>query len=133
MISAKIYLITIKQILVDRGATPVSPFGFLRRITNEGEFDWDEHTQGLILGAFFYGFILTNIPGGILANYFGGKIVVGVSIFLTGILTLFSPLAARSSGIVFSGIFYPGMNILIGSWYPKMERSKFASYIFAGK
>ncbi|RXG52890.1 hypothetical protein Avbf_18811 [Armadillidium vulgare] len=24
------------------------------------------------------------------------------------------------------------MNILIGSWYPKMERSKFASYIFAG-
>ncbi|RXG53131.1 putative transporter slc-17.2 [Armadillidium vulgare] len=108
----------------------------------EGEFDWDEHTQGLILGAFFYGYILTNILGGILANYFGGKIVVGVSIFLTGILTLFSPLAARSSGIAFSvvralegaaeGIFYPGMNILVGSWYPKMERSKFTSYIFAG-
>ncbi|RXG71786.1 putative inorganic phosphate cotransporter [Armadillidium vulgare] len=42
--------------------------------SRNGEFYWDEATQGLILGAFFWGYLLTNIPGGIMSEYFGGKI-----------------------------------------------------------
>jgi len=33
-----------------------------------GDFNWDSEEQGLILGAFFYGYIATQIPGGILAE-----------------------------------------------------------------
>ena len=32
------------------------------------DFDWDSKTQGLILASFFYGYILTQIPGGYLAT-----------------------------------------------------------------
>lgn len=33
-----------------------------------GEFNWNGHQRGLVLGAFFYGYILTQIPGGYLAS-----------------------------------------------------------------
>lgn len=35
----------------------------------EGEFAWDEATQGVILGSFFYGYVLTQV-GVILIFYF---------------------------------------------------------------
>jgi len=43
-----------------------------------GEFNWDEATQGTILGAFFYGYIFTQLPGGWLASKFGGKKTVWI-------------------------------------------------------
>jgi MFS family permease len=43
----------------------------------EGEFAWDKSTQGLILGSFYWGYIITQIPGGWLAAKFGGKHVFG--------------------------------------------------------
>ena len=62
-----------------------------------GEFNWDENIQGAILGSFFWGYCLTNVLGGRLAEKFGGKIVYGTGVMLTGVLTLLSPIAARSS------------------------------------
>ena len=42
-----------------------------------GEFDWDAETQGLILGCFFYGYALSHVPGGLLAERYGGKWLMG--------------------------------------------------------
>ena len=36
--------------------------------TNTGHFQWDEAQQGIILGMFFYGYVLTQVPGGRLAE-----------------------------------------------------------------
>ena len=44
---------------------------------NGGEFDWDAETQGLILGCFFYGYALSHVPGGLLAERYGGKWLMG--------------------------------------------------------
>ena len=52
---------------------------------------------GWILAAFFYGYLLTQIPGGWLAQRFGGKWVFGVGVVMTSVFTLFTPLAALSS------------------------------------
>jgi len=61
-----------------------------------GEFNWDANVQGLILGSFFYGYITTQIPGGWLAEKFGGKWLYGLGILCTAILTLLTPIAART-------------------------------------
>ena len=46
--------------------------------TPDGPFKWDEGQQGLILGMFFYGYVLTQLPGGRLAEIIGGKWLFGV-------------------------------------------------------
>ena len=52
---------------------------------------------GWALGAFFYGYLITQIPGGWLAERYGGKMVFGIGIVMTSILTLFTPLAAQAN------------------------------------
>lgn len=51
-----------------------------------------------MLGAFFWGYIVTQIPGGILAERFGGKWVIGIGVLLCDLLCLISPVAARYGG-----------------------------------
>lgn len=58
-------------------------------------FTWDEETQGMILASFYYGYILTHIPGGLLAQKFGGKFTMAYAILSTSTLTLLTPTVAR--------------------------------------
>ena len=60
---------------------------------------WQKHIQGHILGAFFYGYLISQIPGGILAERYGGKWVLAVFVCLSTASTLLTPLAARLSFI----------------------------------
>ena len=50
---------------------------------------------GWVLSSFFYGYIITQIPGGYLAGRFGGRYVFGIGISMTAVLTLLTPLAAQ--------------------------------------
>lgn len=59
-----------------------------------GQFEWSEETQGLILSAFYYGYILTHVPGGLLAQKFGGKQTLGLGILCTAVFTLLTPTVA---------------------------------------
>ncbi|XP_042637500.1 sialin [Orycteropus afer afer] len=58
------------------------------------KYQWDAETQGWILGSFFYGYIITQIPGGYIASKVGGKLLLGFGILGTAVFTLFTPLAA---------------------------------------
>lgn len=57
-------------------------------------FDWDEKTQGQVLSAFYYGYIFTHLPGGVLSQKFGGKHTMGLGILSTAIFTLITPYVA---------------------------------------
>lgn len=50
-----------------------------------------------MLAAFFYGYLVTQLPGGWLAQKVGGKWVFGVGIVMTSVFTLLTPLAADTS------------------------------------
>lgn len=41
-------------------------------IVEQQEFEWSSTQQGIILSSFFYGYILTQFAGGLLANKLGG-------------------------------------------------------------
>lgn len=57
-------------------------------------YDWDSETQGWILGSFFYGYIVTQIPGGYMARKYGAKWLLGFGMLGTVIFTLITPVAA---------------------------------------
>lgn len=61
-------------------------------------FDWDEETQGIILSAFYYGYIVTHLPGGMLAERFGGKYSLGFGVLSTAVFTLLTPWTVSIGG-----------------------------------
>ncbi|XP_076181577.1 major facilitator superfamily transporter 10 isoform X2 [Ptiloglossa arizonensis] len=111
-------------------------------ITSSGEFTWDEKTQGIILGAFFVGYVITNVPGGRMAEIYGGKLIYGLGVFLTAVLTVISPFAAYAGLVPFlavriaegftEGVTFPAMHSMLAHWVPPLERNKFAAIVYAG-
>lgn len=69
-----------------------------------GEFAWTQNQQSMLLGAFFYGYVITQIPAGFLSERYGAKWIYGVSLFFTGLLALLTPFAARFHWLVFFGV-----------------------------
>lgn len=53
----------------------------------------------MILGAFFYGYIITQVPGGYLSEKIGAKWLFGGGVMVTAVLSLLTPVAA-SWGVV---------------------------------
>lgn len=102
-----------------------------------GEFLWDQETQSYVLNAFFYGYIVTQIPGGWLSEVVDpGWIFLG-GIGITSLLTLATAVVARASFAAFlvlrvlegiaEGVTYPSMYALLARWSPIDERSMMAS------
>lgn len=56
---------------------------------------WDEHTQNLILGGFFWFAWLAQFFGGVLAHKFGSKFTFGLSNFIGAVLSAAIPTLAR--------------------------------------
>uniref|UniRef100_A0A9J2P7I9 Sialin n=2 Tax=Ascaris TaxID=6251 RepID=A0A9J2P7I9_ASCLU len=104
--------------------------------------EWDSVTQGVILGAFFYGYIFTQIPGGYLAHLYGGKLVYLVGVFGTAVLTMLTPpiahmgrgmlIATRFFEGLFEGVTYPAMHVMWSHWAPFLEKTRLASFAFSG-
>ncbi|KAK4308929.1 hypothetical protein Pmani_019404 [Petrolisthes manimaculis] len=63
----------------------------------EGDYDWDEKTQGLVLGAFYYGYTAGNFLGGRAAEYVGGRVTFAMAVVMPALLSLLSPLCAGVS------------------------------------
>ena len=61
-------------------------------------------TQGIVLGAFFYGYAMTNIAGGMIAQKIGGKLTMWFGVFWTAFLTLLTPVFTTVGG--FWAIFF---------------------------
>ncbi|XP_033120084.1 sialin-like [Anneissia japonica] len=109
---------------------------------NVQTFDWDEKTQQMILGAFFYGYAIMPIPGSWLAERIGGKRMIGFSIICSSILSILIPWAAGVSvGLVVilrgldgmvQGNVIPATVILLQNWAPKAELNTIISIAFAG-
>ncbi|XP_052800678.1 uncharacterized transporter slc-17.2-like isoform X3 [Mya arenaria] len=107
------------------------------------EFEWSKKTQSLILSGFFYGYVVTQIPGGWMATRFGGKIVIGLSMALASLFTLLMPMIARASPYavfvnriaigISCGIAKPGWYALTGAWALSNERTRFISTLWIGQ
>ncbi|CAC5363679.1 SLC17A5 [Mytilus coruscus] len=105
-----------------------------QNFNERAEFDWDKETRSSLLSAFFYGYIITQIPGGWLADRFGGTRVFGIAMGVSGICTVLLPVCARTSvvlvfilrvilGLV-QGVVHPACYSLWGRWAPRFETSK---------
>lgn len=64
--------------------------------TSSQQFDWSPTVQGIILGSFWYSYILMQVPSGRMAEEFGGKSIVAISLIGSALINFITPLVAPS-------------------------------------
>uniref|UniRef100_A0A8C4TGZ4 Solute carrier family 17 member 6a n=1 Tax=Erpetoichthys calabaricus TaxID=27687 RepID=A0A8C4TGZ4_ERPCA len=111
-------------------------------IKEKAKFNWDPETVGMIHGSFFWGYIITQIPGGYISSRLAANRVFGAAILLTSTLNMLIPSAARVhygcvifvrilQGLV-EGVTYPACHGIWSKWAPPLERSRLATTSFCG-
>ncbi|XP_008559447.1 putative inorganic phosphate cotransporter [Microplitis demolitor] len=110
---------------------------------NFEEFDWSDSVQNTILSSFFWGYVITHIPGGELAQRFGAHKFLCFAVGICGIVTALIPLAATYGGweavIVLrvltgacQGVIPPCMHTILSKWVPVDERGRAGSCTYSG-
>uniref|UniRef100_A0A7S3VMN6 Major facilitator superfamily (MFS) profile domain-containing protein n=1 Tax=Dunaliella tertiolecta TaxID=3047 RepID=A0A7S3VMN6_DUNTE len=108
----------------------------------KAEFGWDSATMGFVQSSFFWGYLLTQVAGGIWADRFGGKLVLGLGVLWWSAATALTPwaasqglptlLAARALMGIGEGVAMPAMNTLLSKWVPVKERSRSLALVYSG-
>ncbi|GBN42764.1 Putative inorganic phosphate cotransporter [Araneus ventricosus] len=109
---------------------------------NDGEFNWSPEIQGYVLGAGFMGYVISQIPGGLLAEAYGAKITIVGGLFLSSVAHVLCPFAAWYSSYLMigmqllrglgQGLLPPAHSVLSANWFPSTERGFLNGLIMAG-
>ncbi|KAB0792864.1 hypothetical protein PPYR_14823 [Photinus pyralis] len=105
-------------------------------------YTWTSKQQGLILAAYFWGSILTSIPGGYLAERFGPTKTIAISNIVSALVTFLTPFVADWSWIaviafrfilgLMAGVCYPALHCMVSRWVPPDEKGKFGGALLGG-
>lgn len=109
---------------------------------NNKEYNWGESTRSLLLSSFFWGYILSNVPASQLAQRYGAKLLLVMSLSVCAVMTIISPLAASAGweylcavrvilGVA-QGFVYPGCHILLARWIHPSERGFLSTFTYSG-
>jgi sugar phosphate permease len=87
---------------------------------------------GVLLSAFFWGYVITQVPGGMLANRIGPKWVIvgtlviwGAAAIATGLVSgYYQLLAVRFVMGLAEGAVWPAFAVMFMNWYPDSERGR---------
>ncbi len=87
---------------------------------------------GVLLSAFFWGYVITQVPGGILAAKASAKKVVLVVLIVWGLAAIATGLAASMAEFIAArlvmglaeGMVWPAFAVILVRWFPDHERAK---------
>ncbi|XP_049873016.1 putative inorganic phosphate cotransporter [Pectinophora gossypiella] len=116
-----------------------------RRGENENitVYDWDKNTQGVILSSFFWGYVVMQVPAGVLSKRFGGKAILLAALLINTVISLLLPVFASLGGWqltcaarVVTGLAqactFPASHTLLGRWFPDHERVMLSGFVYSG-
>ncbi|KAL0552743.1 hypothetical protein IC582_011868 [Cucumis melo] len=105
------------------------------------QFGWNSSVAGLVQSSFFWGYALSQLPGGWLAKIFGGRKVLEIGVLTWSLATALVPfLAGYMPGLIFSrilvgigeGVSPSAATDLIARTIPLQERSRAVAFVFGG-
>ncbi|XP_050096909.1 putative inorganic phosphate cotransporter isoform X1 [Anopheles aquasalis] len=110
---------------------------------DDGEFVWSTSMQGYILSSFFYGYVITQIPFGLLAKRYGAMRFLGWGMLINSVFAFVVPVAARNGGAGWliavrfiqglgEGPIVPCTHAMLAKWIPPNERSRVGSIVYSG-
>ncbi|XP_055698836.1 sialin-like [Phlebotomus papatasi] len=105
-------------------------------------YHWSSSQQGLLLGSYFWGYLISALPGTWLVEKYGGKILITTSFALSVVVTALAPLFAswgfyamyisRFITGFLSGPHYAAFHNIISKWAPPEEKGKFMGSLMGG-
>jgi len=113
----------------------------------DGPFEWDSVLTGDVVGMFFAGYMVFQMPGGRMAEVYGGKRVLTAAMGGISVLTLLIPVAAKAGGAqgypyllvivrVLMGLCeaatFPCITSMLARWAPESERAAMSTIIMSG-
>jgi MFS transporter, ACS family, solute carrier family 17 (sodium-dependent inorganic phosphate cotransporter), other len=106
------------------------------------DMDYSPATQGVVLSAFFWGYIVSQLTGGWMADRYGGKAVLGFGVACWSLATFITPrcaalsfpllLGARVLLGVGEGVNFPAIHSLAARWAPARERARALALSYTG-
>lgn len=105
------------------------------------QFGWNSSVAGLVQSSFFWGYALSQLPGGWLSKFFGGRKVLEIGVLIWSLATALVPvLAGFMPGLLLSrilvgigeGVSPSAATDLIARTIPLEERSRAVSFVFGG-
>eukprot|EP00696_Hemimastix_kukwesjijk_P003404 gnl/Hemi2/14187_TR4813_c0_g1_i1.p1 gnl/Hemi2/14187_TR4813_c0_g1~~gnl/Hemi2/14187_TR4813_c0_g1_i1.p1 ORF type:complete len:490 (-),score=101.78 gnl/Hemi2/14187_TR4813_c0_g1_i1:123-1592(-) len=105
------------------------------------QFGWTQIEKGALLAGFFVGYLVTLVPGGILALRLGAKTVLAVGLLGSCVFNALTPFVAeyffavflmRSLVGFFQGVVFPAVHHVISRWIPATEHARANSTITCG-
>ncbi|KOB52025.1 Sodium-dependent phosphate transporter, partial [Operophtera brumata] len=94
-------------------------------------YEWDKKTQGLILSSFFWGYMAMQIPAGLLAKKYGGKLILLVALLTSGGGWPCVCVCRVVMGLTQACLF-PASHTLLGRWLPASERTALTGLVYGG-
>lgn len=106
-------------------------------------FEWSEELQGIILGSLYIGYVIFQIPGGLLAGRIGGKPIIVTALSFTCFLTLCTPFLVTAGGanalivvrVIIGGLqgaSFVSILTITSLWVPTRERGRLGALVFCG-
>uniref|UniRef100_A0A1L8EGM1 Putative inorganic phosphate cotransporter n=2 Tax=Haematobia irritans TaxID=7368 RepID=A0A1L8EGM1_HAEIR len=107
------------------------------------EYDWDEMQKSFILSSFFWGYFITQFPGGYLCRRFGAKWTMFVSTIGSALAALLIPFTVDWGGWqiycgirvvqgLFQGLLFPCIHAHLAAWCPVEERNRLGALANTG-
>ena len=107
-----------------------------------GEFSWNTGQQQMLLGSYYWGYTLAQVPSAWVATKIGFRLAFGLAMMAGSLLTLLFPLAVHTSvwlGVVariclglVHAVAFPAMTGAWGAWAPPLEKTSLNGIYVSG-
>lgn len=103
---------------------------------------WNESLQGVLLSAFYWGYMILQIPGGYLSHRYGAKWVMVISLLGSAIFNSMTAFSGSNFALAFlsrficgtlQGMYWVSTLNIISKWIPKSQVSLAVSFVLAGQ
>ncbi|KAL0831303.1 hypothetical protein ABMA28_002141 [Loxostege sticticalis] len=111
-------------------------------VKEETPFEWTMAVESSIDSSYFFGYLITQVPGGFLASMYPANRIFGAAIAMSAVFNMAIPgaMAMGPTAVVLlkvaqgfvEGVTYPSCHGIWRMWAPPLERSRLATLAFCG-
>ncbi|XP_028047518.1 putative inorganic phosphate cotransporter isoform X2 [Monomorium pharaonis] len=106
------------------------------------DYGWNKQEKDLVLSSFFWGYVVTQVPSGYIANVWSGQKLLAIGMLICGVLKLLTPVVAswglwavlvcRVGMGLTQACLLPCIQTLLSKWAPPAERARLGTFAYAG-